>query len=106
FEWSTSCDNAVCPLCQPLEGIVVTGQEARGLIPRHDSCRCCWIPANVGEDASKQKRSQASIQRAIDKSIRAEIPEGAGRTLAEQKQCSSWAGANKIIAKKRPKSIF
>lgn len=34
-EYSTAGDSAVCPLCSPLEGIVITVKEARGLIPRH-----------------------------------------------------------------------
>lgn len=105
-EWSTAGDDCVCPLCQPLHGIVLTTQEARGMIPRHESCRCCWTPANVGEDKRKQKRSQKRIQQAIDKSIMAEIPEDNNRSLADQKERSLWAGANKTVAKKRPKSIF
>jgi len=105
-EWSTAGDEGVCPLCRPLEGIVLTEDEAQGMIPRHEFCRCCWTPANVGEDKSKQKRSQKSIQEAIDKSIIAEIPKGSTRTIAQQKQRSSWAGAKKTFARKRPKSLF
>ena len=37
-EWSTAGDDRVCPLCQPLEGIVMTLKEARGIIPRHPQC--------------------------------------------------------------------
>ncbi len=105
-EWITAGDEGLCPLCRPLEGIVLTEDEAQDMIPRHESCRCCWTPANVGEDKSKQKRSQKSIQEAIDKLIMAEIPKGSTRTIAQQKQRSSWAGAKKTIAKKRPKSLF
>jgi len=38
-----------CELCAPLEGIVLKVSEARGMLPRHPNCRCCFIPANVGE---------------------------------------------------------
>ena len=48
-EWSTAHDGKVCPLCAPLEGVVMTVKEARGLLPRHPNCRCAWIPAGVGE---------------------------------------------------------
>jgi ADP-ribose pyrophosphatase YjhB (NUDIX family) len=34
-EWSTSRDNAVCELCEPMEGVVLKLDEAAGLIPRH-----------------------------------------------------------------------
>jgi hypothetical protein len=37
-EWSTAGDDLVCPLCEPLEGAIMTIQEARGLIPRHPNC--------------------------------------------------------------------
>lgn len=43
-EWSTAGDDRVCPQCQPLEGVVMTVKEARGLIPLHPNCRCAWIP--------------------------------------------------------------
>lgn len=103
-EWSTAGDERVCPLCGPLNGIVLTMDEAKGMIPRHESCRCCWTPANVGEDQSEQTRGKRAIESAINKSIMAEIPEGNNRTLAEQRQLSAWAGAKKQIAAKRPKA--
>ena len=34
-EWSTAGDDRVCDRCAPLEGTVMTVDEARGLIPRH-----------------------------------------------------------------------
>lgn len=37
-EWSTAGDDRVCPLCQPLDGVVMKISEARGLIPRHPQC--------------------------------------------------------------------
>jgi SPP1 gp7 family putative phage head morphogenesis protein len=37
-EWSTAGDDRVCPKCAPLEGVVFTVEEARGLIPRHPNC--------------------------------------------------------------------
>lgn len=37
-EWSTARDDAVCPKCQPLEGIVLKVEEAHGLLPRHPNC--------------------------------------------------------------------
>jgi len=105
-EWSTAGDDRVCELCEPLHGIVLTPEEARGLLPRHDGCRCCWTPANVGEKDEGQKRTKKAIDKAIDKSVKAEIPNKSNRTPAEQKACSSWRGASLTTAKTRPKSIL
>lgn len=105
-EWSTAKDFKVCPECRAMSGVVFKVAESRGLIPRHPSCRCAFLPANVGESTKGQKRSQGSIKRAIDDSIRAELPKKTKRSLAEQKRRTKWAGADKTIAKKRPKSIL
>ena len=43
-EWSTAGDDRVCPQCQPLDGVVFTIAQARGLIPLHPNCRCAWVP--------------------------------------------------------------
>ena len=34
-EWKTADDEGVCELCEPLEGVVLTIDEARGMLPRH-----------------------------------------------------------------------
>jgi SPP1 gp7 family putative phage head morphogenesis protein len=44
-EWSTAGDSLVCPRCGAMEGKTFTVDEARGLIPKHPNCRCCWIPS-------------------------------------------------------------
>lgn len=44
-EWSTSGDDRVCPICEPLGGQVFKIKEAHGLIPAHPNCRCAFIPA-------------------------------------------------------------
>ncbi len=105
-ECSTAGDDRVCEQCAPLQGIVLTTKEACGLLPRHEECRCCWTPANLGEDTKAQKRNKKAIDEAINRSIRAEIPETSKRTLADQKARSSWRGATVTIAKTRPKSIL
>jgi len=105
-EWSTAEDARVCELCRPLDGVVMKTTEARGLLPRHPNCRCAWVPANVGEDESKQRRTRASIGRAIDESYRAEMPKRTKRTLEEQKKASPWGAADKNISKQRPKGVF
>jgi hypothetical protein len=111
-EWSTSGmgvtalgNPSPCELCAPLSGIVMKVSEARGLIPRHPNCMCSLVPANVGEDTSGQLRSAASIKGAFRKSIKAEIPKGSKRTIAQQKAKSSWKGAGKTIGKKRPRGM-
>jgi SPP1 gp7 family putative phage head morphogenesis protein len=60
-EWSTADDEDVCPDCEQLDGVVLTTDEARGMLPQHPNCRCAWIPANVGEDTKGQKRSKSAI---------------------------------------------
>lgn len=124
-EWSTAGDDRVCPLCQPLEGVVMTIQEARGLIPRHPQCRCTYIPSNVGEPkndksvvhftdpdtgeverkAIPQKRTQTQLKQAQRQSIKAEIPKSSKRTIAQQKQISTWKGADTRFRKKRPIAV-
>ena len=43
-EFTTASDSKVCPLCIELEGTVWPAADARGIIPRHPSCRCRWRP--------------------------------------------------------------
>ena len=102
-EWSTAGDERVCIECGELEGVVMTIEEARGLLPRHPNCRCAWIPAN------KARREQGQLwgkkkDDAVGKSIRREggsIPGKDGKitkksefkkTLKETKRRSVWAG--------------
>jgi SPP1 gp7 family putative phage head morphogenesis protein len=105
-EWSTALDDRVCPLCIPLEGVVLTIAEARGAIPRHPRCRCSFIPANVGESKKGQTRTKPAIKKAIDLSLAKEIPKKSKRSLAQQRTRTSWSTARKPIAQKRPKSIL
>lgn len=56
-EWTVTKDNALCPLCASMEGVVFTLGEARDMIPRHPNCRCAWIPAHVGEGRVGNKGS-------------------------------------------------
>lgn len=65
-EWDTAKDGRVCPRCKPLQGVVLTIQEAHGLIPNHPNCRCAFVPANVGEDTSKQLRTKQEILDAFE----------------------------------------
>lgn len=67
-EWHTAGDSRVCPLCRPMQGVVLKTSEARGLLPRHPQCRCAFIPANVGEPVKGQKRTKGAIVKALDKS--------------------------------------
>jgi len=104
-EWSTAGFN-VCPLCVPLEGVVLKVQEARGMLPRHPNCRCTFIPANVGESTKDQKKTKTQVQAAIDESIQEEIPPKSKRSLDEQKKKTTWIGADTSIDSSRPKSIL
>jgi SPP1 gp7 family putative phage head morphogenesis protein len=43
-EWQTAQDDRVCPICEHMQGKIFTIEEARGKIPAHPHCRCCWLP--------------------------------------------------------------
>ena len=105
-EWSTTGDDRVCPVCLPLEGVVMSIKEARGILPRHPNCRCAFVPANVGESTKGQKRSQDSVAKARNDSIRKEVSGKRAKSLADKKRLSSWPGADTKFGTKRPKSIL
>jgi len=95
-EWSTSGmgitakgNLSPCPKCAPLAGLVLTIEEARGLLPRHPNCMCSLIPANVGEKTTGQIRDAERIRAAIARSARGD---------------ARWVGAKKKISSKRPVS--
>lgn len=122
-EWSTAHDGLVCPICAPLEGVVISIKEARGLLPRHPNCRCAWIPGSVGEHkggttktkwagpeqgleapgtaptgkVTGQKYSKGEIDYAFLESIKAEHPKLAAK---EARAASRWGGADKSITGK------
>jgi SPP1 gp7 family putative phage head morphogenesis protein len=103
-EWSTASEG-VCELCKPLNGVIMTIEEARGLIPRHPNCRCAWVPANVGEKKQGKKRfwTKRDKSKQISKSLKAELPKKtrAGRkvpqTVKTAKRRSTWAGKEKEL---------
>ena len=43
-EYVTAGDSRVCEICQPLEGKIYTLDAAEGVLPKHTSCRCIFIP--------------------------------------------------------------
>lgn len=102
-EWTTANDTRVCQLCDPLEGVVLTPQEARGLLPRHPNCRCAWVPANVGESTKGQVRGKRKVQKQIDQSISKEFPKI--KTLKAKKKRTPWQGADVKIDTTRPDPI-
>lgn len=90
-EWSTAGDERVCELCEPLQGVVLKLDEAKGMLPRHPNCRCAWIPANVGEDKAEQKRGKEEVKEAI--------------TESKGDKEDDWASGKKV-AMDRPESIL
>jgi SPP1 gp7 family putative phage head morphogenesis protein len=98
-EWMTADDDRVCDACAELDDVVMTVEEARGLLPRHPNCRCAWVAANVGEEDDKdnqQIRGKSAIEQAIEDSLDAE---GRGNK-------TTWPGADVSISKARPEGIF
>jgi SPP1 gp7 family putative phage head morphogenesis protein len=53
-EWSSASDDLVCPLCADMDGTVMPIDKAGSIIPLHPNCRCCWLPADVGEDKTRK----------------------------------------------------
>lgn len=49
-EWVTAGDDRVCTMCKYHEGNVYRIDEARGLIPLHPRCRCCWFAVRVARN--------------------------------------------------------
>lgn len=96
-EWTTSGlgitkkgNPSPCPKCAPLANLVLTLEEARGLLPRHPNCMCSIVPANVGEKTDKQIRDASRIRAAIKRSAQGD---------------SRWIGRRKKISSKRPKTF-
>lgn len=58
-EWSTAGDDRVCPQCAPLNGVIMSVHEARGIIPLHPNCRCAWLPY-LDDRKSKSLRGKKS----------------------------------------------
>ena len=98
-EWSTSNDNRVCPLCKPLQGVVLTVDEARGLFPRHPRCRCSPVPATIIQRKG-QVRTKGSIDAAIDQSLGLERKSTKRGIFS--RGSSAWAGAKVKIRRNRP----
>lgn len=89
-EWSTAHDNGVCPLCAPLEGAVFTVAKARGLIPRHPSCRCSWVPYLKPRNG----RGRRPSRRPVAASIQAERPR---KPLATAIDATTWLGGDLLV---------
>jgi SPP1 gp7 family putative phage head morphogenesis protein len=89
-EWKTTL--GACPICSAMEGVVLSVSEARGMIPRHPSCRCAWIPSIPQTRAKGQGKVQKEeVQTSIRESIKNERRRG---TLEEKQKASTWAGAD------------
>lgn len=67
-EWSTG--GRPCPMCADMNGVVIKLSEARGMIPRHGNCKCCFLPANVGEPTDEQIRTRKGILAAVKASVK------------------------------------
>lgn len=57
-EYSTAHNDAVCPKCAALDGLVMEIADARGLIPVHPNCRCTFVP-HVGKKPSARELAKS-----------------------------------------------
>jgi SPP1 gp7 family putative phage head morphogenesis protein len=63
-EWMITDDEALCPKCAAMQGVILKLSEAHGLIPAHPNCRCAFAPY-VGIGGDKVKDTKSSIDKAI-----------------------------------------
>ncbi len=75
-EWLATPDDKVCEQCAAMEGVVLTIEEAKGMLPSHVGCRCTWTPANVGESKEGQTRGKDDIEAAMDEAYDEDQQEG------------------------------
>ena len=104
-EWSTAGDERVCPECGELEGVVMTVEEARGLVPRHPNCRCMWIPASKDRKEKRQlwgKDKDREIAKSIQKEAGKNIKKRSAEEIARR---SPWLGKERIKGVKVPKVV-
>lgn len=71
-EWLTADDGRVCLKCRDLAGRTYTVAEARGLIPAHVNCRCCWSPVLVESEEGPARRDRLAA--AVRQSARQGLP--------------------------------
>jgi hypothetical protein len=57
----------MCKACAPMDGVVLTLSEARGMVPRHPNCKCSVRPVGTRDVPLKTSRSQ--VVGAIKKSL-------------------------------------
>lgn len=93
-EWLVG--NRPCPLCSAMSGTVLRIEEARGLLPRHPNCVCCF--RSVLSDVEGTPPSAQATRAAIQRSIRLERPNVSSR---EARRRTTWVGADKRISGKR-----
>lgn len=80
-EWTATQDARVCPKCAELNGVVLPIEKAHNLIPRHPNCRCCFIPANLGESTKGQKHGKLADRKLAN-------------SIAMDGENSTWAGTD------------
>lgn len=79
-EWATAGDSLVCPKCSKLEGKILTLSRAKGMLPLHPNCRCCWMPAFPDDDEfmnegkeDKEDTDNDDINTDVDQTITADV---------------------------------
>lgn len=95
-EWQTA--RRPCPVCAPLNHVVMTVKQAHGLFPRHPNCYCTFKAVRTKPNQG-QVRTRSRIAAAIGRSLKQERPKRSKRSIATQKKMSTWGGANKRIGK-------
>jgi SPP1 gp7 family putative phage head morphogenesis protein len=63
-EFSTANDELVCEECAAMEGVVMSVDDAEGIIPIHPNDRCVWRPASRLFPPTKNRRYRLPTQNA------------------------------------------
>jgi len=61
----TAQDELTCEICLPLNGLIMTIDEARSCLPMHPRCRCTWISV-IGDPILKEPKLEI-VQGVIEK---------------------------------------
>lgn len=101
-EWLTARDDAVCPRCAAMEGVVMPIEQAHNRIPMHPNCRCSFTaagdvlyPKPVGEAADDGFTENVFC--ATGEGGGVDPTCGAGVGAPTTKEFKNWFGDSKVV---------
>jgi SPP1 gp7 family putative phage head morphogenesis protein len=98
-EWSSASDDLVCGLCADMDGSVMPIDKAGSIIPLHPNCRCCWLPANIGEDKSRKVWTEKDKE---GKAVWRDLEQKSGKDVEKK---LDKLGFDKVIGERLPNAF-